>query len=42
MRWIIVAGLTGMLIGLCGGVTLGVSIGRSAIVEASAAPFAPE
>ena len=39
MRWIIAAALTGILIGLCGGLGLGLSVGRD---EASAAPFAPE
>jgi hypothetical protein len=42
MRWIIAAGLAGLLIGFCGGVALGLSVGRSDSRAASAAPFAPE
>jgi hypothetical protein len=42
MRWIIAATLTGILVGMCGGLGLGLSVGRTEIVEAGAAPLAPQ
>ncbi len=42
MRWIIAAGLTGMMVGLGGGVALGLKGWPPAVVAANAAPFAPE
>ena len=42
MRWIIAAALTGILIGMCGGLGLGLSVGRAPVIEASATPFATE
>jgi hypothetical protein len=42
MRWIIVGTLTGILVGFCGGLGLGLSVNRPPVVEASATRLAPE